>query len=60
MNAVLVIIADGGQANIVIGREAVDINNFLLFSLLILLKPFNDGLVQPLLNRLPGVWYVRP
>ncbi len=31
----------------------------LSFSLLILLKPFNDGLVQPLAKRLPGIQYVR-
>jgi hypothetical protein len=30
MNAVLAIIADGGQAIIVIDREAVEINYFLL------------------------------
>ena len=34
----------------------------IIFSyiLLILLKPFNDGLVQPLLRRLLGVGYARP
>jgi hypothetical protein len=30
MNAVLAIIADGGQAIVVIDREAVEINYFLL------------------------------
>jgi hypothetical protein len=30
------------------------------FSLLILLKPFNGDLGQPLLQRLPGVGYARP
>jgi hypothetical protein len=37
---------------------------FSLFSLilliLLLLKPFDDGLVQPLPHRLPGVGYARP
>ncbi len=42
-----------------IDREAVDIN-FYSLSLLILLKPFDGGLGQPLPQRLPGVWYVRP
>ena len=27
---------------------------------MILIKPFGDGLVQPLLRRLPGVGYARP
>jgi hypothetical protein len=40
----LVIIADGKRAIVVIYREGVDINYFLLF-LLILLKPFDDSLV---------------
>jgi len=31
MDAILAIIADGGQAIIVIDREAVEINNFLLY-----------------------------
>jgi hypothetical protein len=31
MNAVLAIIANGGQAILVINREAVEINYFLLF-----------------------------
>jgi hypothetical protein len=30
------------------------------FILLILLKPFNVGLVQPLVKRLPGVRYFHP
>ena len=30
------------------------------FSLLIILKPFGGGLVQPLPKRLPGVVYARP
>ena len=60
MNAVLAIIADGGRAIIVIDREGVEINYFLSFSLLILQKPFDGGLVQPLPHRLPGVVYARP
>ena len=59
INAVLAIIADGRQAIIVIDREGVEIIIFS-FSLLILLKPFKDGLVQPLPRRLPGVVYARP
>jgi hypothetical protein len=59
MNAVLAIIANDGRAIIVIDREGVEIN-FFSFSLLILLKPFDDGLVQPLPRRLPGVVYARP
>jgi hypothetical protein len=56
MNAILAIIAEGGQAIIVIDREAVEINYFS-FSLLILLKSFDSGFGQPLLQRLPGVGY---
>ena len=59
MNAVLAIIADGGRAIIVIDREGVENNYFFLF-VLILLKPFKDGLVQPLPHRLPGVLYFHP
>jgi hypothetical protein len=40
-------------------REAVQII-FFSFSLLILIKPIDDGLVQPLPHRLPGVGYARP
>jgi hypothetical protein len=58
MNAVLAIIADGGRPNIEIIREVIEINYFS-FSLLILLKPFNGGLVQLLPRRLPGVMYAR-
>jgi hypothetical protein len=54
----LAIIAGGGRAIVVIYREAVEINYFLL--LLILIKPFNGGLIQPLAKRLPGVGYARP
>ena len=39
---------------VVISREVVEINYFS-FILLILLKPFDDGLVQPLPHRLSGV-----
>ncbi len=56
MNTVLGIIADGERAIIEIIREMVEIKYFS-FSLLILLKPFDDGLVQPLPRRLPGVVY---
>jgi len=59
MNAVLAIIANSGRAIIEINREVVEIIIFS-FSLLILLKPFDDGLVQPLPRRLPGVVYTRP
>ncbi len=44
MNAVLAIIADGGRAIVVIYIEAVEII-FFSFILLILLKPFDSGLV---------------
>jgi hypothetical protein len=59
MNAVLAIITIGGQAIGVIDREAVEINYFLL-SLLILLKPFDGILGQPLPQRLLGVGYAWP
>ena len=59
MNAVLTIIADGGRAIVVIYREGVEII-FFSFILLILLKPCDNGLVQPLPHRLPGVGYARP
>ena len=59
MNAVLAIIADGGRAIIVIDREGEE-KIIFSFSLLILLKPFDDGLVQPLPRRLPGVGYTCP
>jgi hypothetical protein len=42
MNVVLAIIANGGWAIIVIDREGI-----FSFSLLILLKHFDDGLVHP-------------
>ena len=59
MNAVLAIIADSGRAIIVIDREGEE-KIIFSFSLLILLKPFDDGLVQPLNRRLPGVGYACP
>jgi hypothetical protein len=59
MYAVLAIIADSGQAIVVIDSEAVEINYFS-FSLLIILKPFNGGLSQPLPQRLPRVGYAWP
>jgi hypothetical protein len=59
INAVLAIIADGGRAIGEIYREGVEII-FFSFIILILLKSFNDGLVQPLPHRLPGVGYAHP
>jgi hypothetical protein len=59
MNAVLAIIADGGRAIVVICREGEEINS-VSFILLILIIPFDDGLVGPLAKRLPGVGYVCP
>jgi len=59
MNAVLASIANGGRAIVVIDREGVEII-FFSFSLLILLKPFDDGLIQPLLCRLLRVVYTCP
>ena len=56
--AILATIVDGGQAIILNFREAV--NFFFSFSLLILIKPINNGLVQPLPRRLLGVGYARP
>jgi hypothetical protein len=58
INAILAIIADGRRWIVVIDREAEEIIFFLLF-LLILLKPFNGGLSQPILQRLPGVVYAQ-
>ncbi len=56
----MAIIAGGGRAIIIINREAVEMI-FFSFILLILLKPFDSGLVQPLAKRrLPGVRYFRP
>jgi hypothetical protein len=57
--AVLAINADGRRAIIVIDREGVEIILFS-FSLLFLIKPVDDGLVQPLPRRLQGVVYARP
>ena len=57
--AVLAIIADGGQTIVVIYTEGEEINIFS-FILLILIKPFNSGLIQPLAKRFPGVGYVSP
>ena len=59
INAVLAIIANGGRANVVIYTEGEEINYFS-FILLILIKPFNGGLLQPLAKRLPGEGYVPP
>jgi hypothetical protein len=54
MDAILATIVDGGRAIILKFREAVQIF-FFSFSLLILIKPIDDGFVQPLPRRLPGV-----
>jgi hypothetical protein len=51
IHAVWAIIADSGRAIVVIYRA---------FILLILLKSFDGGLVQPLAKRLPGVRYFCP
>jgi hypothetical protein len=59
MNAVLAIIANDGRAIVVIYTEGEEINYFS-FILLILIKPFDGGLVQPLAKRLLGVGYVPP
>ena len=44
MNAMLAIIANGGLAIVVIYREGVEINYFLL-NFIDLLKPFSGGLI---------------
>ncbi len=56
MDAILATIVDGGRAIILNFREAYKLF-FLSFSLLILIKPIDDGLVQPLPRRLLGVGY---
>jgi hypothetical protein len=58
MDAILAAIVDGGRAIIFNFREAVQF--IFSFSLLILIKPIDDGLVQPLPRRLPGGGYARP
>ena len=59
MNAVLAIIADDKLAIVVICTEGEE-KNYFSFILLILIKPFDGGLLQPLAKRLPGVGYVPP
>jgi hypothetical protein len=59
MDAILATIIDGGRAIILNFREAVQFV-FFSFSLLILIKPIDDGLVQPLPRRLPGVGFACP
>ena len=49
-------VVDGGRAIVVIIREGVEII-FFSFILLILLKSFDDSIVQPLPRRLPGAGY---
>ena len=58
MDAILATIVNGGRA--IILKLERQYNFFFSFSLLILIKPINDGLVQPLPRRLPGVGYARP
>jgi len=61
MNAVLAIIADGERAIVVIYTEGVEIILFsFILLILILIKPFDGGLAQPLPCMLPGVVYTRP
>ena len=52
----LAIIAGGGRALVVIYREGVEIKYFIFYfiDLLILIKPFDGSLIQPLAKRLPG------
>ena len=59
MNAVLAIIANGGRAIVVFYREGVEINYFVLY-FIDSTKTLDDGLIQPLLLKLPGVGYTRP
>jgi len=56
----LAIIANGERAIVVIYTEGEEKNYYFSFTLLILIKPFDGGLVQPLAKRLPGVGYVPP
>jgi hypothetical protein len=44
----------------VIYTEGEEMKIIFPFILLILIKPFNGGLLQPLAKRLPGVGYVPP
>jgi hypothetical protein len=53
MDAILATIDEGGRGIVVVYREGVNI--FFSFIILILLKPFDDGLIQPLPCRLLGV-----
>ena len=59
MNVILAIIADGGRSIVVINREKAELI-FFSFSLLILLKPFDGNLGQPISQMLPGVGYAHP
>jgi len=59
VNAVFATIADGGRAIVVIYTEGEELI-FFSFILLILIKTFDGGLVQPLAKRLPWVGYVPP
>ena len=52
-------VVDGGRAIVVIYIEGVEINYFSCI-FLIMLEPFDGGLVQPLAKRLPGVGYDPP
>ena len=53
INAVLAIIADGGRAIVVIYREGVEINYFLLYFI-------DSTKTLRRRRRLPGVGYARP
>jgi hypothetical protein len=59
MNVVLAIIADGRQAIIVIDREGVEINYFLL-QFIDSTKTLRRWPRPPLPRRFPGVVYARP
>jgi hypothetical protein len=59
MNAVLAIIVNGGQGIVDIDRE-LGRNKFITPLIHDIIKPFDGGLGQPLLQRLPRVGYARP
>ena len=59
MNAVLAIIADGGRVIIVIDKEGVEINYFLLY-FIDSTKTFQRRPRPTPPRRLPGVEYARP
>jgi hypothetical protein len=59
MDAIVATVVDGGRAIVVIYIEGVEINYFSCI-FLIMLEPFDGGLVQPLAKRLSGVGCARP